>query len=92
MYANLKLQIWRTGIRQNRLAKLLGMDEALLSRIVNGYREPNAEVRAQIAALLHSDEAWLFESVEQNFDHQDTPLSGSEPGRALSSGGRSEES
>jgi len=92
MYPNLKLQIWRTGIRQNRLAKLLGMDEALLSRIVNGYREPNSELRARIAALLDSDEAWLFEQVEQDFRHHNTPPSGSEPGRALSSGRRSEES
>ena len=61
MYPNLKLQLWRSGIRQNRLAQQLGMDETLLSRIVNGHREPNSEVRAQIAALLHTDEQWLFE-------------------------------
>ncbi len=61
MYANLKLQLWRTGIRQNRLARSLGMDETMLSKIVNGFREPSPEVRGKIAAILKSDEAWLFE-------------------------------
>jgi len=64
MYPNLKLQIWKSGIRQNRLAQMLGMDETLLSRIVNGFRQPNAEVRASIAALLHCDQAWLFKEAE----------------------------
>ena len=81
MYPNLKLQIWRTGIRQNRLAKLMGIDEALLSKIVNGFRHPNPAVRAQIASLLHSDEAWLFESVEQNVNLENTSPSGNEPNR-----------
>lgn len=60
MYPNLKLQLWKTGIRQNRLAQMLGMDEAALSKIVNGYREPGAALRKSIAGLLQSDEAWLF--------------------------------
>lgn len=61
MYPNLKLQLWRSGIRQNRLAKLLDIDEAVLSKIVNGFREPNPEIRARIAVLLESNEDWLFE-------------------------------
>ena len=61
MYPNLKLQLWRTGMRQNRLAKTLGLDESLLSRIVNGFREPSPRLRKQIAALLDSDEQWLFD-------------------------------
>ncbi len=64
MYANLKLQLWRTGLRQNQLAKLLGIDETILSKIVNGFRQPTPETRGKIAALLHSDEQWLFEQVE----------------------------
>jgi transcriptional regulator with XRE-family HTH domain len=60
MYLNLKMQIWRSGIRQNRLAQLLGIDEALLSKIVNGYRMPKPETRSQIAKILQHDEAWLF--------------------------------
>lgn len=65
MYPNLKLQLWKTGIRQNRLAQMLGMDEAALSKIVNGYREPGAALRKSIAGLLQSDEAWLFRRYEQ---------------------------
>jgi transcriptional regulator with XRE-family HTH domain len=60
MYPNLKMQIWRSGIRQNRLAQMVGIHETLLSRILNGFRQPDAEVRAKIAAALKSDEAWLF--------------------------------
>jgi transcriptional regulator with XRE-family HTH domain len=65
MYPNLKLELWRQGIRQNRLAKLLGMDETVLSRIVNGFRDADPEVRAKIATLLASNEQWLFEPVER---------------------------
>ena len=61
MYPNLKLQIWRLGIHQNRLAQMLGIDETALSRIVNGFREPGKEVRARIADLLQTDEGWLFQ-------------------------------
>lgn len=64
MYPNLKLQLWKTGIRQNRLAKMLGVDETMLSRVVNGFREPNEILRGQIATLLQSDEGWLFQSSE----------------------------
>lgn len=60
MYPNLKLQLWRSGIRQNRLAQMLGIHETLLSRIVNGFREPDPQVRARIAQLLESEEGWLF--------------------------------
>ena len=41
MYYNLKLQLWKSGIRQNRLAQLIGIDETQLSRMVNGFREPD---------------------------------------------------
>jgi transcriptional regulator with XRE-family HTH domain len=68
MYPNLKLQLWKTAIRQNRLAQMLGMDETALSKIVNGFREPNADVRGRIASMLGSDEKWLFESVEPASD------------------------
>ena len=64
MYPNLKLQLWRTGLRQNRLAQMLGIDETLLSRIVNGFRTPDETLRVKIAMLLQSDEQWLFESVQ----------------------------
>ena len=60
MYPNLKLQLWKSGIRQNRLARQLGVDETVLSRIVNGFREPNSELQGQIATLLKCDVQWLF--------------------------------
>jgi len=64
MYPNLKLQLFRQGIRQNRLAQRLGINETILSKIVNGFREPNPELRGRIAVLLQSDEEWLFERVD----------------------------
>lgn len=64
MYPNLKLQLWKAGIRQNRLAQSLGIDETMLSKIVNGFRQPSPEMREKIARLLKSDEQWLFERTE----------------------------
>jgi transcriptional regulator with XRE-family HTH domain len=60
MYPNLKLQLWKSGMRQNRLALLVGIHETLLSKIVNGFREPDSEVRSRIARVLASDAEWLF--------------------------------
>jgi transcriptional regulator with XRE-family HTH domain len=54
------MQLWKAGIRQNRLAQLVGVHESLLSKIINGFRQPDAEVRARIAAALQTDERWLF--------------------------------
>jgi transcriptional regulator with XRE-family HTH domain len=62
MYPNLKLQLWRTGLRQNRLARILNMDETLLSRIMNGFRQPTDELKGRIAEVLQSDQEWLFEA------------------------------
>jgi transcriptional regulator with XRE-family HTH domain len=73
MYPNLKLQLWKSGIRQNRLAQMLHVDETLLSRILNGFREPNPQLKAQIAQLLESDEKWLFEPIVRNFKSQRAP-------------------
>ena len=61
MYPNLKLRLWSTGMRQNRLAQLLGMDETLLSKVINGFRDASPETRKRIAILLEADEGWLFE-------------------------------
>jgi len=61
MYPNLRIQLWKVGIRQNRLARMLEMDESLLSRIVNGFRQPSPDFRKKISTLLQSDEAWLFQ-------------------------------
>jgi transcriptional regulator with XRE-family HTH domain len=73
MYPNLKLQLWTNGIRQNRLAKMLDIDETILSRIVNGFREPSQEMRLRIAALLKSDADWLFQTVENKSEALSLP-------------------
>lgn len=64
MYPNLRFRLWKAGIRQNQLAKMLGMDESLLSRIVNGYRPASPELRKSISAILKTDEMWLFQTME----------------------------
>jgi transcriptional regulator with XRE-family HTH domain len=79
MYTNLKLQIWRLGVRQNRLAQMIGIHETLLSKIINGFRQPDAKTRACIAAALHSDEDWLFTSNAGITGETTTNSGGSEP-------------
>ena len=60
MFTNLKLLLWRTRIHQNRMAKEVEIDEGLLSRIINGYREPTTEQKQKIARYLEVEEEWLF--------------------------------
>jgi transcriptional regulator with XRE-family HTH domain len=60
MYPNLKLHLWKSGMRQNRLAQLVGIHETLLSKIVNGFRMPDNALKSRIATALHCDEVWLF--------------------------------
>jgi transcriptional regulator with XRE-family HTH domain len=72
MYPNLKLQLWKAGIRQNRLAQMLGIDQTLLSKIINGFRPLDSEIRSRIAAALQSDEAWLFAADAINTSVQKT--------------------
>jgi transcriptional regulator with XRE-family HTH domain len=55
--------MYTTGMRQNRLAKLVGIDEAYLSRIINGVRVPRQQMRQEIATVLGCDADWLFETV-----------------------------
>ncbi len=60
IYPNLKLSIYTAGIRQNQLAKQLGIDEGYLSRILNGVRVPGEQIQVQIANALGCDAEWLF--------------------------------
>jgi transcriptional regulator with XRE-family HTH domain len=76
VYPNLKLQIWKLGLRQNRLARELNLDETILSRVVNGFREPSPELRMNIAAILRSDPDWLFARDE---DPEDSDKQGGGP-------------
>lgn len=61
MYPNLKLAIFKRGIHQNHLAKRLGIDEAVLSKVIRGYRAPSVSLRRSLASYLQMEEAWLFE-------------------------------
>jgi transcriptional regulator with XRE-family HTH domain len=75
MFPNLKVQIFRQCSHQNKLAKAVGIDETLLSKIIHGYRTPTSDQKRVIANYLEADEDWLFESFEA------TPRVGT-PGRA----------
>jgi len=50
---------------------MLGVDETMLSRIINGYRVASPELRERIAGILQSDEKWLFESNGAKPDFND---------------------
>jgi transcriptional regulator with XRE-family HTH domain len=71
IYPNLKLRMYTTGMRQNRLAKLVGIDEANLSRIVNGTRAPKQQMRQEIATVLGCDAEWLFERTMMEADNKE---------------------
>lgn len=64
MFPNLKLQIFRRGNHQNQLARALGINETVLSKIIHGYRDPTPAQRKQLASYLEADENWLFERFE----------------------------
>ena len=64
MYPNLKLQLFRSSVRQNFLARAVGIDESILSKIIHGYREPSREQRQLLANYLGVEESWLFEKFE----------------------------
>ena len=64
MYPNLKLQLFRSSVRQNFLARQVGIDESILSKIIHGYREPSREQRQLLANYLGVEESWLFEKFE----------------------------
>jgi len=64
MYPNLKLEIFKRGIHQNQLSRAIGINEAVLSKIIRGYREPSAGERSMLAQYLHAEESWLFEKFD----------------------------
>ena len=81
MYPNLKLHLWRSGIRQNRLAQTLDLDETALSRIINGFRKPSPAMRAKIAAALCRDPDLLFEELDREQSRQTESASAGAEGR-----------
>jgi transcriptional regulator with XRE-family HTH domain len=60
----LKLQIFKSGIHQNHLARQLGLTDTVLSKIIHGYRQPTPEQRILLAEFLRADESWLFEKYD----------------------------
>jgi len=64
MYPNLKLEIFKRGIHQNALARELGLNEAILSKIIRGNREPTDSQRRMLSEYLRADQNWLFERFE----------------------------
>ncbi|MGA7463459.1 MAG: helix-turn-helix transcriptional regulator [Candidatus Korobacteraceae bacterium] len=76
MYPNLKLHIFRLGIRQNQIAKDLKLCESQLSKIIHGYRDPSAGERKLLADYLKVDESWLFERHENVLTPQSALFTG----------------
>ncbi|MBZ5531498.1 MAG: helix-turn-helix transcriptional regulator [Acidobacteriia bacterium] len=58
----MKMEIWLSGIRQNRLARELNLDETVLSKVINGYRQPSEKMRALLAQYFNKNERWLFQT------------------------------
>jgi transcriptional regulator with XRE-family HTH domain len=67
MYPNLKIEIFKRGIHQNNIARELGLNEAVLSKIIRGYREPTVIQKQMLAQYFQLDESWLFEKYDGNF-------------------------
>ena len=80
MYPNLKLQIFKSGIHQNRLARQLGLTDTVLSKIIHGYRQPTTEQRKLLAEYLSVDEEWLFERYDVSPIRNSAALAISEEG------------
>lgn len=81
MYPNLKLQIFKLRIHQNRIARALGIDESVLSKIIHGYREPSESQRRQLAGFLKVEESWLFEKYD-GFPENRSAVNGPHTGQA----------
>jgi transcriptional regulator with XRE-family HTH domain len=86
MYPNLKLVIFKKGLHQNNLARNVGMDETLLSKIIHGYREPTAVQRRSLAGYLAVAEEWLFESYDVTSHNSDKGQQDSASGSANDEG------
>jgi transcriptional regulator with XRE-family HTH domain len=73
MYPNLKLEIFRRGLRQNQLSKILGINEITLSKIIHGHRTPTDAQRRLVAQYFGVEETWLFENYTNQFRPQAPP-------------------
>ena len=70
--SKLKLEIALSGKRQYEIARMAGMNETELSRIIRGHRAPTAAERQRLAAILSVAEPELFGGP---FEPAGSPLS-----------------
>lgn len=56
----LKTALIATGKKQKRVAKLVGIQEIQLSKIVRGHRPPSEDERSKLAKFLGMSESELF--------------------------------
>ena len=69
----LKVTLLEKGLRQFDLSKLLGMDPAKLSKIVNGWITPDEQTKKRISCYLGKPIDKLFpDDVEREATHADS--------------------
>ncbi len=56
------------GLKQKQLAQYIGMNEAQLSRCMNGLRTPKPDTIAKIAVFLHTSADYLIDNNNNNID------------------------
>lgn len=59
----LKTALITTGKKQKRIAKLVGISETELSKIVRGHRSASEDERHRLSAFLGKPESVLFPEV-----------------------------
>ena len=58
----LKIELIERGMTQRQLARSIGVDEATISEVVNGWRVPNEKLRMDIMNFLDCSER-IFDQV-----------------------------
>jgi ribosome-binding protein aMBF1 (putative translation factor) len=60
MNLSLKFALLQSGVRQIELANTLGISESLCSKIVNGWLEPDDDLKKDISEILKRPVKELF--------------------------------
>ena len=58
----------QSNVSQRELAKRIGTDESIISRIVKGERTPKSDMLANIATALHTTSDYLLGIEKEDFD------------------------
>ena len=58
----------QSNISQRELAKMVGTDESIISRIIKGERTPKSDMLANIATALHTTSDYLLGIENDDFD------------------------